>query len=206
MLWHGGFSGLGRFLSRLLLWRAPWGWYVFLLIGIPLIYMAGAALKGGSTALVIPEGGIAAALPAMAFMLVLGPVEEFGWRGLALPLLQRRMAPVWAGLVLGLIWGLWHLPAFFLGGTPQSNWTFLPFFTGAVAISLIMAPMFNRSGGSILLPALMHFQLNGPLWPDGQPWDTAVFVVVALVVVWVCRGEMFTNGAGVTEVIPGEGR
>ena len=108
--------------------------------------------------------------------------------------------------MLGLIWGLWHLPAFFLGGTPQSNWTFLPFFTGAVAISLIMAPMFNRSGGSILLPALMHFQLNGPLWPDGQPWDTAVFVVVALVVVWVCRGEMFTNGAGVTEVIPGEGR
>ncbi|WP_425482737.1 CPBP family glutamic-type intramembrane protease [Chelativorans xinjiangense] len=38
---------------------------------------------------------------ATAFMLVLGPVEEFGWRGFALPLLQRRMVPVWAGFVLG---------------------------------------------------------------------------------------------------------
>jgi membrane protease YdiL (CAAX protease family) len=44
-------------------------------------------------------------------MLFLGPIEEFGWRGVAQPLLQRHMAPIWAGLLIGATWGLWHMPA-----------------------------------------------------------------------------------------------
>jgi hypothetical protein len=179
-----------------------WGWYLFLIAGISLAYAAGAVLAGRPASLKFPDGGWTATLGALAFAAILGPVEEFGWRGVAQPLLQRRLAPVWAGLVLGVTWGLWHLPAFFLAGTPQSNWTFLPFFGGAVAISLIITPLFNRSGGSLLLPMLAHFQLNGPLWPDGQPWDTAVFAVVALAVVWIYRDEMFRRGAGATEVVP----
>ncbi|WP_367166022.1 CPBP family intramembrane glutamic endopeptidase [Mesorhizobium sp.] len=80
-------------------------------------------------------------------MLVLGPAEEFGWRGFALPLLQRRMAPVRAGLVLGLIWGVWHLPAFYLSGLVQSEWSFMPFLIGSVAVSLILTAMFNAARG-----------------------------------------------------------
>lgn len=45
------------------------------------------------------------------------------------------------------------------------------FFLGSVAVSIILTPMFNKSGGSILLAALFHFQLNNPLWPDAQPSD-----------------------------------
>lgn len=43
--------------------------------------------------------------------------------------MQRRLAPFWAGLWLGVIWGLWYVPAFFLSGTPQSKWS-LPGFNG----------------------------------------------------------------------------
>jgi membrane protease YdiL (CAAX protease family) len=50
---------------------------------------------------------------AWAFAAIKGPVEEFGWRGLALPLLQRKFAPFWASLILGGIWGFWHLPVDF---------------------------------------------------------------------------------------------
>ena len=197
-----GARGLRRFLSRLFLWRCPAQWYALLILGIPAVYFAGAGVGGklSQEALAAPDLG--SVLASMAFMLVLGPVEEFGWRGFALPLLQRRLAPVWAGLVLGLIWGLWHLPAFFLSGTPQSAWGFTPFLLGSVAVSVILTPMFNASRGSILLAALFHFQLNNPLWPDAQPYDSFVFAAVAVAVVWLNREVMFNPEGGVREVVP----
>ncbi len=163
------------------------GWYGFLILGIPLIYVLGSAAKGNLLTGGFPSFTAGQLLAAMAFMLILGPVEEFGWRGLALPLLQRRLAPIWAGLILGLIWGVWHLPAFFLSGTPQSAWGFTPFLIGSVAVSVILTPLFNASRGSILLAALYHFQLNNPLWPDAQPYDTVFFVAAAVIVVWLNR-------------------
>lgn len=201
VLASGGAGGLRRYLSRLALWRAPVPWYLFLLLGIPAIYYAGALVKGNASD-PLPVAGLGEAVAAMFFMLILGPVEEFGWRGLAMPLLQRLMTPLAAGLVLGVIWGVWHLPAFYLSGTPQSNWAFLPFFAGSVSISVILTPLFNASRGSILLPLLYHFQLNGPLWPDAQPYDTVIFVAVAIVVVWLNRETMFTRDGAVTDVIP----
>lgn len=116
--------------------------------------------------------------------------------------MQRKFTPIWAGLILGAIWGFWHLPAFLLSGTQQSAWSFTPFFTGSVAISVIMTPLFNTSRGSILLPALFHFQLINPIWPDAQPYDTYLFVVATVLVVWINRKTMFSKEGGVTEVIP----
>ncbi len=202
VIFHSGVSGLKRYFSRLLLWRCPLGWYGLLLVGIPLIYLGGALLKGNLTAEPLPFPGVGPMLAAMAFMLVLGPVEELGWRGLALPLLQRRLAPFWSGLLLGIIWGVWHLPAFFLSGTPQSAWGFTPFLIGAVAVSTILTALFNASGGSILLVALFHFQLNNPLWPDAQPYDTLLFVLAAALVTWRYRNRMFAREGAVTEVVP----
>jgi membrane protease YdiL (CAAX protease family) len=204
VLMRAGPGGLGRLLSRLGLWRCSRGWWAFLLLGIPAIYAAGALVKGVPVAGLLPRGTTGALLTAIGLMLVLGPMEEFGWRGFALPLLQRRMAPVGAGLVLGLIWGVWHLPAFLMSGTPQSAWSFTPFLIGATAVSVILTPLFNRSGGSILLPMLYHFQLNNPLWPDAQPFDTWFFVAAALLVVWLHRGTMFSRDGAITSVIPSQ--
>jgi hypothetical protein len=89
-----------------------------------------------------------------------------------------------------------------LSGTPQSAWGFTPFFVGAVAISVIVTPMFNQSCGSILLPALFHFQLIKPLWPDAQPHDTYLLVAVAVLVVFFNRNTIFTRERAITQVIP----
>lgn len=196
-----GADGVRGLLSRLFLWRCSLGWYGVLIFGIPAIFVAGSLVKGNLFSEPFPFETLGAALSAIGFMFVLGPVEEIGWRGFALPLLQRKMAPLWAGLILGLIWSLWHLPAFVLSGTPQSAWGFTPFLLGSVSVSVIMTPMFNRSSGSILLAALFHFQLNNPLWPDAQPYDTVFFVLAAFLTVWINRGTMFDRGAGVTQVI-----
>lgn len=201
VLGRAGVVGFRRLLSRLTLWRCSAGWWAFLVLGIPAIYALGSAVKGNLLDDPFPFEGPGAMLGAMAFMLMLGPVEEIGWRGLALPLLQRRMAPFWAALVLGLIWGVWHLPAFFLAGTPQGGWSFMPFFVGAVSLSLIVTPLFNASGGSILLAALFHWQLVNPLWPDAQPHDIPLFAAAAAATVWLHRDTMFAGG-GATEVVP----
>jgi hypothetical protein len=73
---------------------------------------------------------------------------------------------------------------------------------GTLALSVIVTPLFNSARGSILLPALFHLQLINPLWPDAQPYDTALFVAVAVVVVWLNRDAMFTRRGSVTDVVP----
>jgi membrane protease YdiL (CAAX protease family) len=196
-----GIMGLRRFLGRALLWRCSVAWYAFLIMGIPLIFIGGSAIKGNLFAEPLPFLSVQALLAGIFFAVIKGPVEEFGWRGLALPLLQRKFEPLWAGLILGAIWGLWHIPAFLLSGTQQSEWSFAAFFAGCLAISVIATALFNRSRGSILLSAFFHFSLMNPIFPDAQPYDTYLLIVVASLIVWWKRKNMFTREGAVTEVI-----
>jgi membrane protease YdiL (CAAX protease family) len=197
-----GASGLRRFIARATRWRAGWRWYLFLLLGLPLLFYAGAAWKGTLATDPFPFDTARALLLALLLGAIKGPVEEFGWRGFALPLLQRRLAPFWAALAVGIVWGCWHLPAFLISGTQQSSWSFLPFFAGTVVISLIIAALYNDTRGSIFLAAFMHFQLMNPIWPDAQPYDTYLLAVVAAGVVWWRRKTMFRRDSGLTEVVP----
>jgi membrane protease YdiL (CAAX protease family) len=200
-----GIKGLGSFFQRLTLWRAPMLWWLYLLVGIPVIVYAAAALKG-TLRDPFPFSPWYLVLPALAQSLFLGPIEEFGWRGLALPLLQRRFAPIWAGLFLGVTWATWHLSAFMLSGTPQSAWSFGPFFVGVIAIAVIQVPLFNASKGSLLIAALYHLQMMNPVFPDAQPWDSLLFTAAAVVIVWLNRRTMFRRGNGITKVLMPEDR
>ena len=201
ILCRQGIEGIMGFLSRLLLWRASIYWYGMLILVVPLVFYVSALFKPGVLDTFFPFASAAAYVSALFFMAIKGPIEEIGWRGLALPLLQRRMAPIWAALVLGVVWAVWHLPAFMLSSTPQSAWALTPFFMGTLALSVIVTPLFNHSRGSILLPAFFHLQLINPLWPDAQPYDTWFFVIVAAIVVWLNRKTMFSRRNAVTEVV-----
>jgi membrane protease YdiL (CAAX protease family) len=206
VLRFSGLAGLRAFLSRLLLWRAAGVWWLFILLGIPLVFMAGSLAKGGPILAPLPSEGAGPMLALMAMMLLLGPVEEFGWRGVAQPLLQRHMAPIWAGALIGLTWGVWHLPAFFLAGVVYEDWTFLPFLIGNVTLAILVTPIFNNARGSLALPMLFHWQLINPFWPDAQPWDTWILAALAAAVALWKREEMFTRKTAVTEVVPGAAR
>ena len=197
-----GLEGLRRYLLRALIWRCSWRWYAFLLLGVPLVFFAGSFLKGNLSAMPFPFVSAQSFLAALVFIAIKGPIEEFGWRGLALPLLQRKMAPLWAALTIGVIWGLWHTPAFLLSGTQQSAWSFLPFFLGTIALCVFVSPLFNASRGSIFLPALFHLMLINPVWPDAEPYDTYLVSLIAVVIVWLNRTTMFTRKYSFTEVVP----
>jgi hypothetical protein len=112
------------------------------------------------------------------------------------------MAPFWAGLIEGIIWATWHLPVFLFGGGVQySAWPVVPFMGGVIALSVILTPMFNSSRGSLLIAFLYHFQMMNPIFPDGQPWDSLVFALAAVVIVILNRRTMFKKGSGFTEVL-----
>ena len=205
LVWrHYGLKGLVSFFRRLTLWRAPVQWWLFLLLGIPAIIYTAAAIKG-TISDPFPFSPWYLVFPALAQSLLLGPMgEEFGWRGLALPLLQRRFAPFWASLILGVVWAFWHAPAFLMSGTPQSAWSFGPFFVGLIAITVIMTPLFNAARGSVLIAILYHLNIMNPIFPDAQPWDSYLLAIAAAVIVFLNRRQMFQRGSGVTEVLSTE--
>ena len=207
LVWHHyGLQGLGSFFRRLFIWRAPLQWWLFLLLGIPALIYAAAAITGtiGEPFRFAPWYLV---FPALVQSLLLGPLgEEFGWRGLALPLLQRRFAPFWASLILGVVWALWHAPAFLMSGTPQSAWSFGPFFVGLIAITVIMTPLFNASRGSLLIAILYHLNIMNPIFPDAQPWDSYLLAIAAAVIVFLNRHQMLQRGDGVTDVLMPEDR
>ena len=202
VLGFAGAAGLRAFLARLLYWRCAARWWLFILIGIPLVFMAGSQIKGGPLLAPPPPEGPGAMIALLFIMLFLGPMEEFGWRGVAQPLLQRHLAPFWTGAIIGAAWGIWHLPAFYLAGVVYEDWSFLPFFIGNVTLAILVTPIFNSARGSLLLPMLFHWQLINPFWPDAQPWDTRILVLICGIVVWMNRRTLFSREGAVTEVIP----
>ncbi len=199
---YSGMSGIRAFLSRLMFWRCSVGWAAFILLFLPIVFVAGSLIKGGPVLAPLPPEGVGPVMAVLFMMLMLGPIEEFGWRGVMQPLLQRHMEPIWAGLIIGVTWGFWHLPAFFLSSTVYADWSFLPFFIGNVTLAVLITPIFNSARGSLLWPMLFHWQLINPFWPDAQPWDTIILVAVAVIVVWWNRSSMFTREGAVTEVVP----
>ena len=204
VLLYGGITGLKAFLSRLLWWRLPSLWVLLILVGLPAVYMIGSLLKSGPLLTSLSPEGVSGMIALTFMMLFLGPIEEFGWRGVAQPILQRHVAPLWAGMIIGTIWGIWHLPAFFLSGTVFATWNFLPFLIGNITLAVLVTPIFNASRGSLLWPMLFHWQLIFPIWPDAQPYDTWLFLAVTVVVVWWKRDTMLHRTGAVTEVIPSE--
>lgn len=88
-------------------------------------------------------------------MIIGGGLEEIGWRGYLLPKLLEKFSPAISTLIVGIVWGIWHLPMWFVVGTPQQNLQFIPFTLGCIATSFIMTPLYCKTR-SIWLCILAH--------------------------------------------------
>ena len=180
-----GRSGLGRLVARLDPRRFHPVWFLIVLVGLPILMAVAMLLLGHP----ITFRGFGAALTALGLGLVLdpGPLgEEFGWRGYALPRLLDRFSPIVATLILGVIWAVWHLPAFYFPGMPQSQLNVPLFFVGAVSVSLFMTWSHLRSRGSILLAILIHLTANhGTDALGGRFTDSAIGFTIAAVLLLI---------------------
>jgi len=98
-------------------------------------------------------------VPAFIYILFLGgPVgEEFGWRGYALDRLQARFNALNSSVLLGIVWGLWHLPLFFMEDQEiYRNVPIIGFILGTILLSILFTWVYNNTNGSILAILLFH--------------------------------------------------
>ena len=161
-----GRHGPGHLLRSLGAWRVGWIWWAFV-FAYPILHhlaIAGIRWAAGGPAPrffsnpALPRNSIPLALAiGIAVNLVRGLGEEIGWRGYALPRLQRRWGALAASLVLGVIWALWHWhPANLeiLGRFPI--WHLLT----VLPVAVVYTWLYNRTGGSLLVAVVFH------MWQD----------------------------------------
>ncbi len=89
--------------------------------------------------------------------------EEIGWRGFVLPILQKRWGPIRATLIVGLLWGLWHTPAFAFAETGKTGGlgAVVLFTVYCMVLSVYFTWVYNFTNGSLLIAALFHACING---------------------------------------------
>ena len=119
------------------------------------------------------------------WILTSGIGEETGWRGFALPRLQKNMGALGAAVVVGLFWALWHVPAFFyLPNYMKMGLASFPGLAfGIIAGSILLTWLYNSTRGSILMAILWHGAFNF-VTASKAGEGTAAMITSILVMVW----------------------
>jgi membrane protease YdiL (CAAX protease family) len=169
--WTAGRPGVRRLLGRLLKWRVPARYYAFAVLAPVGLFALAALLNRVMTgawpelgllgqADYVPYLGIPGVL--LVWFLTYGVGEETGWRGFALPHLQRTRPAANAAMLLGVFWAGWHLPAFFFRDTYVDMGLpgFVMFVVSILFASVVFAWLYNSTGGSLLLVVLFHVFFN----------------------------------------------
>ncbi len=164
-----GASSVVALLKRFLIWRVGWPWYLFALLLFPVIFSSAVLLNAVltqtpidfSTVMAYRIFGTSADLPLFVIPYFLFDAitngEEMGWRGYVLPRLQARHSALAASLILGVVWGFWHLPKFLAPGNASPfGW----FMVKIVAEAVLYTWLYNNTKGSLLLTTLLHASGN----------------------------------------------
>ncbi len=159
-----GKEGMRDMGQRALRWRVGFRWWVIALFFSGFILLVSIAIN------VVFLGGN---IPSFAFLrqewylipvvflvtMIGGPLgEEFGWRGFALPNLQRKWGAVTASIIIGIVWALWHLPLFFQSDSIQAQIgvQLLPVYViGEIILAIIITWVYNKTGGSLLVGGII---------------------------------------------------
>ena len=164
-----GMQGVIELLKRYLIWRVALKWYLVAFFLSPLFMWISIHLNAAfthvppdfNTSVVYQIFGEGVQLPiiVLPFFLfeMLANGEEIGWRGYVLPRLQTKFNALTSSLILGFVWGFWHLPKYL------SDWDVVAFFWFMVhilTISLLLTWLYNNTQGSLLLVTIFHAASN----------------------------------------------
>lgn len=193
-----GGAGIRQLIGGLSKWRVG-AFYWLVAVGLPVVFFALSVLvtrliKGELPDLALlgktdylPYLGIPGALAVWLFSYGLG--EEVGWRGFAVPHLQRNRSAYASSLLLGVIWGCWHLPAFFYRDTYVEMGLLVGFPMLLISVtfgSVFLTWLYNATQGSTLLAILFHGVFNWLLTSDAGGAGASV-IMSAAVIFWAVR-------------------
>ncbi len=209
-----GKEGKKNLWRRIFQMRIGLVWYVAVLFTFLLVWLTAYNLlyRGAPLAALIanPALMVTAFLPnVLTGLLIPSLGEEPGWRGFALPRLQKDFGPVLGTLILGTLHGIWHLPALFTPLLGPFSWdSFLTFVLTAAAGTFIYTWVFNNTRGSVWIAILLHASSNaasnlvGSLIPKGVEltgWQSALnagwlnviaFSLAAVLLIIFTRGKL----------------
>jgi membrane protease YdiL (CAAX protease family) len=208
-----GRAGVRALLGRIVQGPVAARWYIFAVAYIPAIKLAAAAIQRVATGAWPRFGDVPLYLIPLA-ILVSTPVqagEEVGWRGYALPRMAERMGLARASVLLGLLWAFWHLPQFFIPEADTYGQSFLVYVLQVTALSVAMAWLFAKAGGSLLPVMLMHAAVNnakdivpsatpGASDPFGSSASLVAWLTVTLL--WICAGVFLARMPRTTPGFP----
>ena len=206
----GGKKGIQQLLLSYLQWKAKPHWYAIAILTGPLLVAA--VLFGLSLfdpaflpGIVTTNNKITALIFGIGWGLIGGGLlEETGWTGFAVPKLRERYSILSTGLIVGLLWGVWHfLIAFwsvnYLGGT--DSWIlfvagFLAFYLLALpAYRVLLVWVYDRTG-SLPVIMLMHAGLSAStliFQPTATGMISFVWNLVLGILLWIVVGGVMMS-------------
>ncbi len=183
-----GRSGVTRLLARIGHWRVGARWYAVAIGYFVVIKLAAALVHRVVIDEWPPFGGTPVALIilgiAMSTWVQAG--EEVGWRGYALPRLAQYLGLGGASLVLGVVWAVWHMPLFILPDSGSTGQSFPAYLLQVIPMSVVLAFLYWRTDGSLLLAMLMHASVNNTtgIVPAAIGGSTASIALGGSLVAW----------------------
>lgn len=185
-----GRAGLRALVRRMTRWRVALYWYaaagLTFATGLTVAALVNDEMAWTEAASYSGTPNLGLGLTLLLVWVVNGFGEETGWRGFLADRLLRRHGLLVTSLVAGSVWGLWHVPLFFLVesfrglGTTSIGW-----FLGLMCGSLVLTWMYARSGRSILVVALWHTSFNfasgTPLMAGAPAAVTSILVMLLAV-------------------------
>jgi membrane protease YdiL (CAAX protease family) len=158
-----GRAGLRQLLGRLGKWRVGAGWYAFALLLPPVLFTAAVLAIGRTPAIVTATDKMTMLIDGLISGLVVAFFEELGWTGFATPELRKRFGVVATGLIMGVLWGVWHFPLFAASAwastsPPPALMLLVMLFSFLIPFRILMVWLYEHTR-SLLLPMLMHLPI-----------------------------------------------
>lgn len=206
----GGREGINMLLRRMTNWRFGFSSYLLAIFSLVLLYLLTVMISGALPFQELIEKWMLIFtfyIPALLTTYIVNPIgEETGWTGFALPQLQKQCSPWLSAVILGVVWAIWHLPAYFI---PSEMGTFNPlgffiFMLIAVCTRIIWTWITNKARGSGIVGVLLHASSNAvsvgllplmlPPTMPGQTDDLSGLVLLGLLLLSAVLILIITHG------------